>query len=718
MTNLTTLMIGASKGGELPDSMGNLVNLQSLVLSASYGFGHYPEDLSGLTSLNTFKLTTTYATYSPYGTKHYNASFLSGLSNLTTFQITSSYNPGFTFIPDISLNTGLKSIIVNGDWTSIPDVFAGMKNLTILVLDSSRYLTKLPPSLSQCTELQTLSCIGCNALTAEDAFFDMTNTKIYSINLRSSGFTKLPSSICQLPTRPFYQPYSWVAPSNDLHIELYYMPIASLPSCLSGNDKITSIVFYNSNFTSFPSIINTFSALKTFSLARNIQALTGSADFSLQPNLTSLDLSYNAWNAPFPALPVPVAPATSTALRTINFGYNKLYGTLPATLLEKQTALTTFDVSYSQLSGPFPSAIGSLSSLYTLYCAGNYFTSIPEAVTKLASLSTIDFSDNLLNSIPSNETQWASMPSLSILYIGGNTDLNGLIPTWWASSKVITQVNMSFTNFHGDFPAINASRLTNAWFSGMQLNGRILGFPNAPKLFSLKLDRNQLTGAIPNNIGFATTGALTLQTLDLSFNMLSGNLPVYFSALVNLQNLYLNNNGFSGVMPNINVMTGISKLQLQNNQFQLCATNPGIPSRLSGSCNATNNAYPNACECASLYTYCAVDVGCPPPGWEPVFVPYSVPTPIKPPSAPISPPPIFIEPNEPTDQPTLAPSDSPSTPVAPTSPPSSSPPLRLPALPPDLWLSLPLWHSFSSQFLLFKLNHVHCKTVPNDTNIP
>jgi len=81
---------------------------------------------------------------------------------------------------------------------------------------------------------------------------------------------------------------------------------------------------------------------------------------------------------------------------------------------------------------------------------------------------------------------------------------------------------------------------------------------------SLDLSWNQLTGSIPPEIGNLTN----LTYLKLSHNELTGSIPPEIGNLTNLEKLYLSYNQLTGsILPEIGNLTNLTYLTLYNNQL-------------------------------------------------------------------------------------------------------------------------------------------------------
>ncbi len=89
---------------------------------------------------------------------------------------------------------------------------------------------------------------------------------------------------------------------------------------------------------------------------------------------------------------------------------------------------------------------------------------------------------------------------------------------------------------------------------------------NGCDVSALQLSNNNLVGAMPQNVapGFNEIALPALQTLDLSFNALSGNISNV--SLPSLVTYNLSNNSFTGSIPNFN-LASLQTLDVSNNQL-------------------------------------------------------------------------------------------------------------------------------------------------------
>ncbi|KAH7549700.1 hypothetical protein JRO89_XS13G0068400 [Xanthoceras sorbifolium] len=258
-----------------------------------------------------------------------------------------------------------------------------------------------------------------------------------------------------------------------------------------------------------------------------------------------------------------------------------LKGNISSFLIELKH-LNYLDMSFNDFGGQqIPEFIGSLNKLRLLgLSAANFSGRVPYQLGNLSRLQSLDLSNNF--GMYAEKLEWLShLSNLRHLHID-NVQLTKAVD--WLQvvselpylnelqSRCLVTLDLSNNKIQGPIPDYALWNMSSLLYLDLTENG-ITGIPrsfgNLCRLKTLTLERNNLTGELPElflNLSAGCTKS-TLQVLTLNNNMLSGSLPD-FTLFSSLRELYLYENRLNGSFPNsFAQFSGITILDLSSNQL-------------------------------------------------------------------------------------------------------------------------------------------------------
>ncbi|KAJ4950992.1 hypothetical protein NE237_027824 [Protea cynaroides] len=305
---------------------------------------------------------------------------------------------------------------------------------------------------------------------------------------------------------------------------------------LSGN--------YLSGSISEISSLSSCSGLTSLNLTRN------SLSFSIRPKdygglrltFQVLDLSYNMLSG---ENIVPwLLGGGCNDLKYFSIGGNKISGDIP---VSNCRSLEYFDLSSNNFSGEVPT-FGDCLALKHLILSGNKFSGdVGVPLSGCQQLRFLNMSDNQfagnIPAFPSGSLQFLLLSTNSFqgeipLHLAdacstlveldlSSNHMCGTVPTNLGSCSSLESINLSNNNFSGEFPIETLIQMTS--------------------LKKLVLSYNNFVGRLPDLLSKLTN----LELLDLSSNNISGSITpgLCQDPKNNLQELYLQNNLFTGTIP-------------------------------------------------------------------------------------------------------------------------------------------------------------------------
>ncbi|KAI4972718.1 hypothetical protein ZWY2020_003643 [Hordeum vulgare] len=286
------------------------------------------------------------------------------------------------------------------------------------------------------------------------------------------------------------------------------------------------------------------------------------------PLLERLEIGYNGYNGGIPAefggltqlqyldiaaanaSPLPPELGVLARLEYLFLFMNWLGGALthPRSRLR---ALLVLVLSDNHLAGVIPAGLGELANLTTLNVASNFLSgtirrrSVSFPISSHRLLRLILFASRVDSAFPAS---LANCSSLWRVRLESNR-LTGAIPSGFGAVQNLTYMDLSSNELTGGIPAdlVISPSLEYLNVSGNPMGGTLPSNTwRAPKLQVLAASKCALDGEIPP---FGTSGCANLYRLELAWNELSGAVPGDIGSCKRLVSLRLQHNNLSGEIP-------------------------------------------------------------------------------------------------------------------------------------------------------------------------
>ncbi|XP_061375392.1 LRR receptor-like serine/threonine-protein kinase RGI2 [Gastrolobium bilobum] len=550
--------------GNIPSSIGKLKKLQDLSLNSNQLTGPIPRELGDCANLKNLDI------------------FDNNLSGDLPVELGKLSNL------EVVRAGGNKGIV-----GKIPDELGDCRNLTVLGLADTKISGSMPASLGKLSMLQTMS-IYSTMLSGEippeiGNCSELVNLFLYENDL-SGSLPKELGKLQKLEKMLLWQNnFAGSIPEeigNCRSLKIFDASLNSLfgriPQSLGQLSNLEELMLSNNNISgSIPPALSNLTNLVQLQLDTN--QLSGSIPPELG-RLTKLTVFF-AWQNKLEG-GIPSAMGGCRSLEALDLSYNALTDSLPSDLFKLQN-LTKLLLISNDISGPIPPEIGNCSSLIRLRLVNNRINGeIPREIGFLNNLSFLDLSENHLSgSLP---LEIGNCKELQMLNLSNNS-LSGVLPSYLSSLTRLEVLDVSLNNFSGVVP-MSIGQLTSLLrvilsknsfsasipsslgkCSGLQLldlSSNIFSGSIPPELFqiealdiALNLSHNALSGVIPPEVSALNK----LSVLDLSYNMLEGDLMV-FSGLENLVSLNVSYNKFTGYLPDTKLFHQLSATDLAGNQ--------------------------------------------------------------------------------------------------------------------------------------------------------
>ncbi|KAK4283011.1 hypothetical protein QN277_000016 [Acacia crassicarpa] len=274
---------------------------------------------------------------------------------------------------------------------------------------------------------------------------------------------------------------------------------------------------------------------------------------------------------------IPTSMGSLINIVSLHIGFNNFSGEIPLSM-NKCTELVVFDVAQNDLSGLIPSWIGDgLKKLRILIFRSNmFFGSLPTNICNLSQLQIIDLSMNnisgalpkCLNHLSALGNQTKSIATIS-WDMNPRTRTGQPLPIKDIATLVWKGKESKYQSILGLVKSIDLS-------SNMLMGEIPSELMDLVGLVSLNISRNMISGQIPITIGQLKL----LDFLDLSRNNLCGHIPSQLSQVDRLSVMDLSYNNLSGEIPHgtqlqsFDPSTYVGNAHLCGSPLPKCPTTP------------------------------------------------------------------------------------------------------------------------------------------------
>ncbi|KAH1031114.1 hypothetical protein J1N35_043288 [Gossypium stocksii] len=335
--------------------------------------------------------------------------------------------------------------------------------------------------------------------------------------------------------------------------------------------NITSELWLSGNNLTGPFISNfqnITSKLTLLDISDNFLHGTLPEDINLNfPELRHLDLSNNNFNGNLPMF-------FSDQLQMLDLSINQFQGGIPHGMTSNMSCLVYLRLSRNNLTGDLFPKNSSLPNLRWLYLNNNHLSgTFPYALSKSMELGIIDIQNNDLSGELSSYLP--VLPKLKILLLGGNR-FEGQIPVQICQMRDLHVLDLSENDLSGDIPECvdNVTSWLDSSYGGYlpvdSWNNIDFTSKGARYIYrgcflqylkGIDVSYNRLTGKIPIQM----TRLKGIRSLNVSNNLLTGQIPSSLGNMTFLESLDLSHNNLSGVLPH--ALVGLASLLFFNVSF-------------------------------------------------------------------------------------------------------------------------------------------------------
>uniref|UniRef100_A0A7N0ZY34 Leucine-rich repeat-containing N-terminal plant-type domain-containing protein n=1 Tax=Kalanchoe fedtschenkoi TaxID=63787 RepID=A0A7N0ZY34_KALFE len=446
-------------------------------------------------------------------------------------------------ITDLKYLTHLNLARINFQNKTIPNFIGSMERLTYLDMSCSLFGGVIPHQFGNLRNLIELrldydNCAAAYHISSELSWLSglssLQHLEIRYVNL-SLASEQWPLSVGIL--------------ANLKSLEIAGCELAYLPQHILPFVNLTSLTYLDLSYNKFNSPIPTWlsnaSSLEIISISHSgLLGRIPSLAFKNMCSLQIIDLSNNLLEGGLAELIDTLVDCSNSSIRLLYLPNNTLHDYIPDSL-GRLRSLLLVNLSSNKLFGSIPASIGNLAKLHVFVLMGNLMNgTIPESLWQMEGLADLMICDNQWQGVI-RDVHLSGLVSLNILCLSSSSkSLVFETSEDWSPPFNLIALNISDCQLGPSFPAWIATQtnLKYLCLKNTALSGTVPHsiWKLSVQLTSFDLSENKLEGKLPSMLMLRGRDG----DMNLENNLFNGTLP----RLSNITQLSLKNNKLTGVM--------------------------------------------------------------------------------------------------------------------------------------------------------------------------
>ncbi|WP_175560431.1 leucine-rich repeat domain-containing protein [Thermophagus xiamenensis] len=464
---------------------------------------------------------------------------------------------------DIEKLTKLNTLKLNSNNLSgtLPPEIGNLKNLNYLDLSKNDFSGEIPSAIGNLKELKSLYFNNNNFTgTIPETIGSLTNLEYLDLSFNSLSGT-IPESINNLLSLKY--------------LSLTYNNFSGIFPDISNLTQLRYLFLYNNELTDIPYLKGSLSSLISLYIQNNYLSF---GDLEPLMDDTPTIFIYSPQKLSVEDTSIIVGPGDTVTLDFMVDGSQNKYvwyredvkiDSTGHTLTIEDADTTTSALYYCEVTNELVPKLTFRSGNFNVFVRFPVNTTDSLALVALYNQNGGESWHSKTNWLSGSVDTWENVTVFNGRVTGLNMPSNNLTGQWCSDLSNLSELrvlNLLSNNLSGNIPdnISNLKKLETLDLRNNKLSGDFpIGITNITNLKSLDLSGNKFSGEIPSDIEKLTE----LETLELSRNDFSGTIPSGINNLISIKTLDLSDNQLEGSLPDIDNLTEIRYLYIDNNYF-------------------------------------------------------------------------------------------------------------------------------------------------------